>query len=66
MQQDEILPMFLNKDEDSEIRIAAYKTLMECPNEGLINIIKRTLEKEEVNQVITEDTVIFAVAVLFC
>ena len=45
--------MFLNKDEDSEIRIAAYKTLMECPTEGLINIIKRTLEKEEVNQVIT-------------
>ena len=45
------MSMFLDTNEDSEIRIAAYKALMECPSEAVIDRVKTTLESEEVNQV---------------
>jgi hypothetical protein len=38
-------------DEDSEIRIAAYKVLMECPSNKVLGVVRNTLAKEEVNQV---------------
>lgn len=43
--------IFTDKEEDSEIRIAAYKTLMECPSEEVLRKVKTTLNNEEVNQV---------------
>ena len=45
------MSIFLDTNEDSEIRIAAYKALMECPADEVIDRIKKTLETEEVNQV---------------
>ena len=45
------MSLYLDTKEDSEIRIAAYKALMECPSDAVIDRIKRTLETEEVNQV---------------
>ena len=45
------MSLYLDTQEDSEIRIAAYKALMECPSDAVIDRIKRTLETEEVNQV---------------
>lgn len=46
-----LLSVFVDAEEDSEIRIAAYKSLMECPTEYLISKVKGMLAKEEVNQV---------------
>ncbi|KAL3871442.1 hypothetical protein ACJMK2_039441 [Sinanodonta woodiana] len=43
--------LFQNKEEDSELRIAAYRSLMECPSTNRLDIIKKTLQTEEVNQV---------------
>ncbi|KAL3871450.1 hypothetical protein ACJMK2_039447 [Sinanodonta woodiana] len=43
--------LFQNKEEDSELRIAAYRSLMECPTTNRLDIIKNTLQTEEVNQV---------------
>jgi hypothetical protein len=51
LQKSSILSIFTNVEEDSEIRIAAYKSLMACPSDELLNTIKVTLGKEEVNQV---------------
>ncbi|KAH3697757.1 hypothetical protein DPMN_085267 [Dreissena polymorpha] len=41
----------MNTEEDSEIRIAAYKTIMECASDDSIKQIKKILVKEPVNQV---------------
>ena len=43
--------IYRNQDEDSEIRIAAYKSLMACPSEDVLAKVKNVLSKEEVNQV---------------
>ena len=43
--------IFTDKEVDSEIRIAAYKTLMECPSDDVLRKVKTTLNNEEVNQV---------------
>ncbi|RUS82210.1 hypothetical protein EGW08_010024, partial [Elysia chlorotica] len=43
--------IFLDKGEDSEIRIAAYLAVMGCPNENVLARVKQQLEREEVNQV---------------
>jgi hypothetical protein len=40
-----------NIEEDSEIRIAAYKVLMDCPTDKVLGVVRNTLAKEEVNQV---------------
>lgn len=43
--------IFSNTEEDSEVRIAAYKTLMECPSDDLIKKVKNVLAGEMINQV---------------
>lgn len=50
-QRAEALKIFNDKEEDSELRIAAYLALMRCPSESLIVTVRNALEKEEVNQV---------------
>ena len=45
------MDVFTDTDEDSELRIVAYKTLMECPTNEILSRIRVTLGKEEVNQV---------------
>ncbi|XP_063426893.1 apolipophorins-like [Mytilus trossulus] len=49
--RNELMTIYLNRDEDSEIRIAAYLGLMTCPSKSILNRIQTTLESEEVNQV---------------
>jgi hypothetical protein len=51
MQRRDILSLFRNKDEDSELRIAAYLAVMECPSNSVLALVKQTLESEEINQV---------------
>ena len=43
--------VFSDIEEDSEIRIAAFKSLMECASDDLIRKVKIVLSKESVNQV---------------
>ncbi|VDI44373.1 Hypothetical predicted protein [Mytilus galloprovincialis] len=49
--RNELMTIYSNRDEDSEIRIAAYLGLMTCPSKSILNKIQTTLESEEVNQV---------------
>ena len=46
-----MLSLLRDTEEDSELRINAYLSLMECPNEDVLTDIRRLLEEEEVNQV---------------
>ncbi|XP_018009303.1 uncharacterized protein LOC108666875 [Hyalella azteca] len=46
-----LMGVYENGREDSEIRIAAYLSLMACPTKELINTIKDRLSSESVNQV---------------
>ena len=46
-----MLDLLRNTEEDSELRINAYLSLMECPSEDVLMAIKELLEQEEVNQV---------------
>lgn len=46
-----LMNVYINSREDSEVRIAAYLSLMACPNQEIINIIKDRLVSESVNQV---------------
>jgi len=41
-----------NAEEDSEIRIAAYQQIMECPSDSNIKMVRNILASEQVNQVI--------------
>jgi len=50
-QRSALLTLFINNEEDSELRIAAYVGLMACPEESVLNRVKETLQREEVNQV---------------
>ena len=43
--------IYRNPDEDSELRIAAYLAVMQCPTQYVVDQIKETLASEEVNQV---------------
>ncbi|GFR65207.1 apolipophorin [Elysia marginata] len=45
------MEIFLDKGEDSELRIAAYLAVMDCPFENVLSKVKQQLEREEVNQV---------------
>ncbi|XP_056009974.1 uncharacterized protein LOC125679922 [Ostrea edulis] len=45
------LKVFNDKEEDSELRIAAYLALMQCPSKSILSTFQYALEKEEVNQV---------------
>ncbi len=38
-------------EEDSEVRIAAYKAMMKCPTTDILKKVKVMLGREEVNQV---------------
>lgn len=44
------LDLYTNKHEDTELRIAAYLAIMQCPSSHTIRHIKDTLYSEEVNQ----------------
>lgn len=46
-----MMALFRSKNEDSELRIAAYLSVIECPTEWVLDQVKETLESEEVNQV---------------
>ncbi|XP_076095776.1 uncharacterized protein LOC143066849 [Mytilus galloprovincialis] len=48
--RNELMTIYSNRNEDSEIRIAAYLGLMTCPSKSILNKIQTTLESEEVNQ----------------
>ncbi|XP_046338509.2 uncharacterized protein LOC124119888 [Haliotis rufescens] len=47
----EVMTIYQDSDEDSELRIAAYLAVMPCPSEDVLNTIQRTLESEKVYQV---------------
>lgn len=49
--RDDLLNLYTNYKEDSELRIASYLTVMSCATPLTITTIKETLEKEIVNQV---------------
>jgi hypothetical protein len=46
-----LMDTFLNTDEDSELRIAAYLGVMQCWDATVLSQVKTALGKEEVNQV---------------
>ncbi|XP_045158693.2 uncharacterized protein LOC123524511 [Mercenaria mercenaria] len=46
-----LMAILQDTDEDSEIRIAAYRVLMECPSDKILGVVRNTLAREEVNQV---------------
>jgi len=48
--QSHFLNLYTNKHEDTELRIAAYLAIMQCPSPHAIRIIKDTLYSEDVNQ----------------
>lgn len=50
-QRNNLIALFRNADEDSELRLAAYLQVMKCPNDIILQQIKQTLLSEEVNQV---------------
>ncbi|CAG2237075.1 Polyamine deacetylase HDAC10,Histone deacetylase 6 [Mytilus edulis] len=45
-----LMILYRDDSEDSEIRIAAYIQMMKCPTDNILSQIKDTLAKEEVNQ----------------
>ena len=45
-----LLDLYANKYQDTELRIAAYLAVMQCPTSQIIRKIKDTLYGEEVNQ----------------
>lgn len=49
--RDDLLQLYSNYKEDSELRIASYLAVMRCANHYTMDIIKNTLENEIVNQV---------------
>ncbi|CAG5119505.1 unnamed protein product, partial [Candidula unifasciata] len=46
-----VMDTFVNTNEDSELRIAAYLAIMQCWDERFLTEIKNALKKEEINQV---------------
>ena len=42
--------IFTNKENDSELRIGAYLSLMNCPDESDVQEIKQALDNEDINQ----------------
>lgn len=50
-QRNDLMSLYTNRDEDSELRIAAYLSLMKCPSTSILKRIQTTLESEDVNQV---------------
>ncbi len=50
-QRTELLTLFSNQDVDSELRIHAYLSLMQCADRDTLDRVGRMLGSEEVNQV---------------
>jgi hypothetical protein len=48
--QSHFLDLYTNKREDTELRIAAYLAVMQCPSSHAIRRVKDTLYSEDVNQ----------------
>jgi hypothetical protein len=48
--QSHFLGLYTDKHEDTELRIAAYLAIMQCPASHTIRYIKDTLYNEDVNQ----------------
>ncbi|XP_076066631.1 uncharacterized protein LOC143039997 [Oratosquilla oratoria] len=46
-----LMSVFIDVQQDSEIRIASYLALMTCPNKEVIDIVKDRLNSEAINQV---------------
>lgn len=46
-----MLDLFADREEDSEIRIKAYLSLVACPSATVANRVKEIIDKETVNQV---------------
>lgn len=46
-----LLKVLADREEDSEVRIKSYLSLVACPCPHVVNGVKETLDKEEVNQV---------------
>ncbi|XP_018353837.1 PREDICTED: apolipophorins [Trachymyrmex septentrionalis] len=46
-----LLKVLADREEDSEIRIKSYLSLVACPCQHVVNGLKETLDKETVNQV---------------
>ncbi|CAH1773813.1 unnamed protein product [Owenia fusiformis] len=47
----ELMNLFKNTEEDSELRIGAYLAVIQCPTVDIIEEVKTVLESEEINQV---------------
>jgi hypothetical protein len=47
----EVMNMFLNAEEDSELRIKSYLAVMQCPSEEVLAQVREMLAGEQVNQV---------------
>lgn len=45
-----LLSTYTDMQEDTELRIAAYLAVMQCPSSRILDKIKATLHAEEVNQ----------------
>ena len=46
------MTMFVNADEDSEVRIKSYLAVMQCPSVDILYKVKQVLATEQVNQVL--------------
>ena len=51
LQRDELMRMFVNTEEDSEVRIKSYLAIMQCPTTQALYQVKQMLSTEQVNQV---------------
>ncbi|XP_076440191.1 uncharacterized protein LOC143279842 [Babylonia areolata] len=49
--RDDVMEVFLRHSEDSELRIAAYLAVMQCPSDSVLTQVRQALLAEEVNQV---------------
>ena len=52
LQRNNLVALYRNDKEDSELRIMAYLQVIKCPTDPVIQQVKDTLKAEEVNQVI--------------
>ena len=52
-----MLQLYRSLQEDGEVRIAAYQQLMRCPDQEVLQVVKRTLSKETSSQGMTHENV---------
>ena len=51
LQRSDVLSLYEDKSQDSELRIKAYIVVMQCPSQSILRTVQRTLEMERANQV---------------